>query len=80
MPRRVADSFLFFLAFNYFREGRLNAGESSQTLPVLDEIGIGMLAGAFAKLWTTPVQNIVTRNRPQLWSLLGTLPLPFRLS
>ena len=59
----MADGFLFFLACNYFRERRLNAQESSQALPVLDEIGVGMLAGAFAKLWTTPVQNIVTRKQ-----------------
>ena len=59
----MADSFLFFLAYNYFREGRLNARENSLTLPVLDEIRIGMLAGAFAKLWATPVQNIVTRKQ-----------------
>ena len=30
---------------------------------VLDEIGVGMLAGAFANLWTMPVQNIVTRKQ-----------------
>ena len=59
MAKSVADNFLF-LAYNYFRERRLNARESSQTLPVLGEIGVGMLAGAFA---TTPVQNIVTRKR-----------------
>lgn len=61
--KSVADSFLFFLAYNYIRQRRLSTRESSRVLAVLDEIGVGMLAGAFAKLWTTPVQNIVTRKQ-----------------
>ncbi|OCK79228.1 mitochondrial carrier [Lepidopterella palustris CBS 459.81] len=61
--KTVADTFLFFLAYNYFQRRRLNARESSQSLLVLNEIGVGMLAGAISKFWTTPLQNIVTRKQ-----------------
>ncbi|KAF2803352.1 mitochondrial carrier [Mytilinidion resinicola] len=61
--KSVADSFLFFLAYNYLRSRRLTSRGSARTLPALDEIAVGMLAGAFSKLWTTPVQNIVTRKQ-----------------
>ncbi|ORY18128.1 mitochondrial carrier domain-containing protein [Clohesyomyces aquaticus] len=59
----VADSFLFFLAYTYVRQKRLDMRGSTHTLGVLDEIGVGMVAGAFSKLFTTPVQNIVTRKQ-----------------
>jgi len=32
-------------------------------LPALEEIGVGVVAGAFSKFWTTPIQNIVTRKQ-----------------
>ncbi|KAF2660585.1 mitochondrial carrier [Lophiostoma macrostomum CBS 122681] len=58
----VADSFLFFLAYTYIRQKRLTSRQS-RDLSVLDEIGVGVLAGAFSKFFTTPVQNIVTRKQ-----------------
>jgi hypothetical protein len=62
--KSMADSFLFFLAYNFIRRGRLNSQPSgSKRLPVHEEIGVGMLSGAFAKLLTTPIQNIVTRKQ-----------------
>jgi len=62
--KSVADSFLFFLAYTYVRQKRLfSRGITSQSLPALDEIGVGVVAGAFAKFWTTPIQNIVTRKQ-----------------
>lgn len=59
----VADSFLFFLAFSYVRQNRLNARDGGKSLPVLEEIGVGVVAGAFSKLFTTPLQQIVTRKQ-----------------
>ncbi|KAH7091677.1 mitochondrial carrier domain-containing protein [Paraphoma chrysanthemicola] len=60
----VGDSFLFFLAYSYVRQSRLNArGESRKSLPALEEIGVGVVAGAFSKFWTTPIQQIVTRKQ-----------------
>lgn len=58
----IADSFLFFLAYSYTRQRRL-ATLGSSKLSALDEIGVGVVAGAFAKFWTTPIQNIVTRKQ-----------------
>lgn len=69
--KTVADNFLFFLAYSFIRQRRIKSrfGErrarnhSSVVLPVLDELVIGVLAGAFSKLFTTPLANIVTRKQ-----------------
>jgi len=63
VAKSVADSFLFFLAYNYFRQRRLSSRRSPRSLPVVDEIAVGMLAGTLSKLCTTPVQNVVTRKQ-----------------
>ncbi|KAJ5595241.1 uncharacterized protein N7459_001449 [Penicillium hispanicum] len=69
--KTVADSFLFFLAYNTVRRRRIvarvgpaRAAKSKNiVLPIVDELAIGVLAGAFAKLFTTPLANIVTRKQ-----------------
>ena len=62
--KTVADSFLFFLAYNYLRQARLRSrGGSARYLPVVDELGVGFLAGAFSKFLTTPIANVVTRQQ-----------------
>lgn len=69
--KTVADSFLFFLAYSFVRQRRIKARFGTQrarkhtsvVLPVLDELAIGILAGAFSKLFTTPLANIVTRKQ-----------------
>ncbi|KAL8774244.1 MAG: hypothetical protein Q9209_000995 [Squamulea sp. 1 TL-2023] len=62
--KTIADSFLFFLAYNFIRQTRLRArGASIKYLPVVDELSVGFLAGAFSKFWTTPIANIVTRQQ-----------------
>ncbi|TLD15326.1 mitochondrial carrier [Venturia nashicola] len=61
--KSMADSFLFFLAYNSFRRGRLNTRPGTKRLPVHEEIGVGMLAGAFSRFFTTPIQQIVTRKQ-----------------
>lgn len=62
--KTIADSFLFFLAYNFLRQSRIRSAKtSSKHLPVLDELGVGFLAGAFAKLFTTPIANIVIRKQ-----------------
>src|SRR6195952_128557 len=61
--KSMADSFLFFLAYNFFKKGRLNTRPGTKRLPVHEEIGVGMLAGAFSRLFTTPIQQIVTRKQ-----------------
>ena len=62
--KTIADSFLFFLAYNFLRQSRIRASKSSHKhLPVLDELSVGFLAGAFSKFLTTPISNIVTRKQ-----------------
>ena len=61
--KTVADSFLFFLAYNFLRQSRVRSRPQSKHLPVVDELGVGFLAGAFSKLLTTPIANIVTRKQ-----------------
>lgn len=61
--KSAADSFLFFLAYNFLRTHRRHANGSSKHLPMAEELGVGMVAGAFAKALTTPIQNIVTRKK-----------------
>lgn len=62
--KSIADSFLFFLFYNYLRTRRLQAnGSHAKNLPALDELGVGALAGACSKFFTTPIANIVTRKQ-----------------
>ena len=57
----MVDSFLFFLAYNSLRQARLRLRKSKDHLPVLEELGVGFVAGALSRFCTTPVANIVTR-------------------
>jgi len=56
--KTMTDSFLFFLAYNFVRRARLG---NAKRLPIHEELGVGMLAGAFAKFITSPISQIVTR-------------------
>lgn len=73
--KSIADSFLFFLFYNYIRTNRLQKkGSKATSLPVLDELVVAALAGACSKLFTTPIANIVTRK--QTASLLSARTSP----
>ena len=62
--KTVVDAFLFFLAYNFFRQRRIRALHPKPShLPVSDELGVGFLAGAFSKFLTTPIANIVTQKQ-----------------
>ncbi len=62
--KTIADSFLFFLAYNFLRQSRIRSSKpSSKHLPILDELSVGFLAGAFSKFLTAPIANIVTRKQ-----------------
>ena len=62
--KTIADSFLFFLAYNFLRQTRMRSSKSaSKHLSVLDELSVGFLAGAFSKFLTTPIANLVTRKQ-----------------
>ncbi|KIW29573.1 uncharacterized protein PV07_05380 [Cladophialophora immunda] len=66
--KTIADSFLFFLIYSFLRDRRiakhtkLNGGKKV-SLPALEELGVGFVAGSFTKLATTPIANIVTRKQ-----------------
>lgn len=62
--KTIADSFLFFLAYNFIRQKRIRSSKSlSKHLSVADELTVGFVAGAFSKFITTPIANIVTRKQ-----------------
>ncbi|KAF1809345.1 mitochondrial carrier [Eremomyces bilateralis CBS 781.70] len=67
--KTVLDSFLFFLAYNFLQQSRQRAhvaqGVSSnpKRLSVAEQLLIGMGAGAFSRLFTTPLQTVVTRQQ-----------------
>lgn len=71
--KTVADSFLFFLGYTFLRQMRQRqlqqrslsstGKQGKQILPIMDELTVGFLAGSAAKLFTTPIANIVTRKQ-----------------
>ncbi|KAI0906750.1 mitochondrial carrier domain-containing protein [Ustulina deusta] len=73
-PKSVLDSFLFFLFYEWFRALRLRSRRSTgrakdRGLGVVDELAVGMAAGACSRSFTTPIANVVTRK--QTATLLG---------
>ncbi|KAI0976420.1 mitochondrial carrier domain-containing protein [Xylaria arbuscula] len=67
-PKSVLDSFLFFLFYEWFRALRLRSRRRSgrskgRSLGVLEELAVGMAAGACSRSFTTPIANVVTRKQ-----------------
>ncbi|GKT43749.1 peroxisomal adenine nucleotide carrier 1 [Colletotrichum spaethianum] len=60
--KSIADSFLFFLFYQYFRDARRRS-RGRRRLPVIDELAVGALAGACARGCTTPIANVVARKQ-----------------
>ncbi|KAI5357173.1 Putative mitochondrial carrier domain superfamily [Septoria linicola] len=60
--KHIADSFLFFLAYNAVRDQMLKR-QGGKQLPVLKELSVGVLAGALSKAVTQPISNIVVRQQ-----------------
>ncbi|KAF3769904.1 mitochondrial carrier [Cryphonectria parasitica EP155] len=61
VAKSVADSFLFFLFYTWFRSRRSRA--NSRRLPAWEELAVGAAAGACARLFTTPISTVVTRKQ-----------------
>ncbi|KAK5267263.1 hypothetical protein LTR99_006450 [Exophiala xenobiotica] len=61
--KTIADSFIFFLLYTYFRNRRLVRHANAHSLPALEELSVGFLAGSLTKLATTPIANVVTRKQ-----------------
>lgn len=55
----IADSFLFFLAYSFLRQRELRK-DGKKDLAVMKELSIGIAAGSFAKLITTPLQKYIS--------------------
>ena len=60
--KSVVDAFLFFLAYAFLRQRRQRT-LGAHGLRVIDELSVGVAAGAFSKFITTPIQQIVTRKQ-----------------
>ncbi|TLS29798.1 hypothetical protein PpBr36_00335 [Pyricularia pennisetigena] len=63
LAKSVADSFLFFLFYNWFRARRLARPGNARRrrMGVVEELAVGAVAGACARALTMPVANVVTR-------------------
>lgn len=65
--KTVLDSFFLFLFYNILRRVRRTrfppSASRNPAWRVLDELSIGVIAGAATKAITTPIQNIVTRKQ-----------------
>lgn len=61
--KTIADSFIFFLLYDYIRRGRLRKDGGRHSLPALEELSVGFVAGATTKLLTTPIANVATRQQ-----------------
>jgi len=65
--KTVLDSFFLFLFYNLLRRARRTrfppSTSRNSAWRVLDELSIGVVAGAATKAITTPIQNIVTRKQ-----------------
>ncbi|KAI0014185.1 mitochondrial carrier domain-containing protein [Xylariaceae sp. FL0662B] len=68
--RSVLDSFLFFLFYEWFRSMRLSrrrrGGKARGTgtgMGVVEELALGMVAGACSQVFTTPIANITARRK-----------------
>ncbi|KAI0118600.1 mitochondrial carrier domain-containing protein [Nemania sp. FL0031] len=67
-PKSVLDSFLFFLFYEWFRSLRLRSRRRAgrvkgRGLGVVEELAVGMAAGACSRTFTMPIATIVTRKQ-----------------
>ncbi|KAI9837801.1 MAG: hypothetical protein M1819_006735 [Sarea resinae] len=62
--KTITDSFLFFLAYNFLRQQRQQQrSRSAANLSIVDELGVGILAGAISRFITMPMSQVVTRKQ-----------------
>ncbi|EAQ91259.1 hypothetical protein CHGG_03194 [Chaetomium globosum CBS 148.51] len=63
LGKGVADAGLWFGFYTWFRARRLAMRRDVPHLSGFEELAVGAAAGACAKLFTTPVSNVVTRRQ-----------------
>ncbi|KAH8200237.1 hypothetical protein TruAng_005573 [Truncatella angustata] len=64
--KSVLDSFLFFLFYEFFRSrllSRTPARKSGGARRVIEDLAVGVAAGACSRAFTTPISNVVTRKQ-----------------
>lgn len=61
--KTIADSFIFFLLYDFIRRGRIAKHNGRKSLPAHEELAVGFVAGATTKLVTSPIANITTRQQ-----------------
>ncbi|KAJ1337461.1 solute carrier family 25 (peroxisomal adenine nucleotide transporter) member 17 [Microdochium nivale] len=71
--KSLLDSFLFFMFYEWFRSTattrrqRIRAGSGGSNaksgLGVIEDLAVGMAAGAVSRAFTTPIANVVTRKQ-----------------
>ncbi|KAL7273905.1 hypothetical protein RUND412_003214 [Rhizina undulata] len=62
LARSVGNSFWYFATYNYLRQHRARAHNGGH-IPVLEELAIGIAAGAVSKFFVSPISTIVTRKQ-----------------
>lgn len=61
--KTIADSFIFFLLYDYLRKASVRKNGGRSNLPAHRELSVGFVAGASTKLLTTPIANVATRQQ-----------------
>lgn len=64
--KSVTDSFLFFLFYNSLfraRHKQRSDNRKSIFIRLVDEVGVGILAGAATRAVTAPIQQVITRKQ-----------------
>ncbi|KAI2470625.1 mitochondrial carrier domain-containing protein [Annulohypoxylon bovei var. microspora] len=68
VTRSVLDSFLFFLFYEWIRSSRLSGGrrrgghDKATGLGVLEELAVGVVAGACSRFFSTPLTNLASEK------------------
>jgi len=61
----VSSTFFYHFAYQYLRGRRIRKAElnGEKTLGMIEELLVGALAGVFSRIFTTPMNNLVTRKQ-----------------
>ncbi|KAF8473979.1 mitochondrial carrier domain-containing protein [Kalaharituber pfeilii] len=64
----IGHGIWYFATYSFLRQQRLkHLPPHTTSLPVLEELSVGILAGAISKFFTTPIANVVTRKQTAIY-------------